>query len=120
MSSQEAKSTGRTPQGTFSGMSGSHSGKPAAGTAGPFGPARGRVGSGKGSRTGDAGGTKGKAGSEGSLGYAVGDQVRHVKFGVGKVLAITDSGRDYLVTADFPGWGIKKMYATFAKLIKEK
>ena len=52
--------------------------------------------------------------------YAVGDQVRHVKFGVGKVLAITDSGRDYLVTADFPGWGIKKMYASFAKLIKEE
>jgi DNA helicase-2/ATP-dependent DNA helicase PcrA len=43
-----------------------------------------------------------------------------VKFGVGKVLAITDSGRDYLVTADFPGWGVKKMYASFAKLIKEE
>ena len=63
---------------------------------------------------------KGKAASDGSLGYGVGDQVRHVKFGVGKVLAITDSGRDYLVTADFPGWGVKKMYATFAKLVKEE
>ena len=63
---------------------------------------------------------KGKAASDGSLGYGVGDQVRHVKFGVGKVLAITDSGRDYLVTADFPGWGVKKMYASFAKLIKEE
>ena len=120
MSSPEAKSTGRTPQGTFSGTRGSYTGKPSAGTAGPFGPAGGRVGSGKGSRTGAADGIKGKAGSESGLGYAVGDQVRHVKFGVGKVLAITDSGRDYLVTADFPGWGIKKMYASFAKLIKEE
>ena len=120
MSSPEAKSTGRTPQGTFSGTRGSYTGKPSAGTAGPFGPAGGRVGSGEGSRTGDADGIKGKAGSESGLGYAVGDQVRHVKFGVGKVLAITDSGRDYLVTADFPGWGIKKMYASFAKLIKEE
>ncbi|MBP3879373.1 MAG: ATP-dependent DNA helicase PcrA, partial [Lachnospiraceae bacterium] len=61
-----------------------------------------------------------KAASAAGLGYAVGDHVRHVKFGVGTVLAITDSGRDYLVTVDFPGWGIKKMYASFAKLVREQ
>ena len=116
MSSPEARSAGRS----LSGTSGSYSGKPAAGTAGSSGLSGSRAGSGIGSRTGGAGGIKDKAASEGSLGYAVGDQVRHVKFGVGKVLAITDSGRDYLVTADFPGWGIKKMYASFAKLIKEE
>ena len=120
MSSPEAKRTGGTPQGTRSGTSGSYFGKSAAGTAGSSDPSGSRAGSGKGSRTGGTGGINSKGASEGSLGYAVGDQVRHVKFGVGKVLAITDSGRDYLVTADFPGWGIKKMYASFAKLIKEE
>ncbi len=50
--------------------------------------------------------------------YRAGDSVRHVKFGVGKVLSVEDGGRDYLVTADFPGWGVKKMYAGFAKLVR--
>ena len=27
-------------------------------------------------------------------------------------------GKDFLVTVDFPGWGVKKMYASFAKLKK--
>ena len=120
MSLPEARRTGGTHEDTLSGSSGSYFGKPAAGTDGSSGPSGSKAGSGKGSRTGGAGGTSNKAASEGSLGYAVGDQVRHVKFGVGKVLAITDSGRDYLVTADFPGWGIKKMYASFAKLVKEE
>ena len=48
--------------------------------------------------------------------FAVGDSVRHVKFGVGEVREIKDGGKDYLVTVDFPTWGVKKMYASFAKL----
>ena len=55
---------------------------------------------------------------EKGLSYAVGDQVKHHKFGEGKVLAITEGGRDYEVTVDFAGMGVKKMFATFAKLEK--
>lgn len=50
--------------------------------------------------------------------FAVGDEVSHVKFGTGKVLEIKDGGKDYLVTVDFPSWGVKKMYASFARLRK--
>ncbi len=50
--------------------------------------------------------------------YKVGDMVRHVKFGEGIVKSITDGGRDYEVTVDFPSWGTKKMFASFAKLQK--
>lgn len=48
--------------------------------------------------------------------FQVGDRVSHVKFGVGEVREIRDGGKDYLVTVDFPSWGVKKMYASFAKL----
>ena len=48
----------------------------------------------------------------------MGDEVSHVKFGTGKVLEIKDGGKDYLVTVDFPSWGVKKMYASFARLRK--
>lgn len=50
--------------------------------------------------------------------FEAGDTVRHVKFGEGTVLEIKDGGKDFLVTVDFPGWGVKKMYASFAKLKK--
>lgn len=50
--------------------------------------------------------------------YQKGDQVKHVKFGIGRVLDIADGGRDYVVTVDFPGWGTKKLMAAFAKLKK--
>ena len=53
-----------------------------------------------------------------SLDYEVGDTVRHVKFGVGIVKNITEGGRDYEVTVDFDRFGIKKMFAGFAKLKK--
>ncbi len=56
--------------------------------------------------------------SDGILGYEVGDRVSHKKFGVGTVKAIREGGRDYEVTVDFPAWGIKKMFAAFAKLQK--
>ena len=54
--------------------------------------------------------------SSGGLGYSVGDMVSHVKFGEGKVLAIEDSARDYMVTVEFAEYGQKKMLAGFARL----
>ena len=56
--------------------------------------------------------------SQGSLDYAVGDMVKHVKFGEGTVKKIEKGARDYEVTVDFKGFGIKKMFAGFAKLTK--
>jgi len=50
--------------------------------------------------------------------YGIGDTVRHVKFGEGRVLGIRDGGRDYEVTVDFGSWGVKKMFAAFARLEK--
>ena len=52
------------------------------------------------------------------LAYGVGDQVSHHKFGIGKVTALTEGGRDYEVTVDFGNIGIKKMFASFANLKK--
>lgn len=54
----------------------------------------------------------------GVLGYEIGDRVRHVKFGTGTVENIADGGRDYEVTVNFDQYGIKKMFASFAKLKK--
>lgn len=54
----------------------------------------------------------------GSLGYAEGDRVRHIKFGAGTVASIVSGGRDYEVTVDFDSAGTKKMFAAFAKLQK--
>lgn len=54
----------------------------------------------------------------GGLDYEVGDRVRHIKFGEGTVTQIVEGGRDYEVTVDFDGPGIKKMFAGFAKLKK--
>ena len=53
-----------------------------------------------------------------SLDYAVGDTVKHIKFGTGKVLEIVDGDRDFEVKVNFEKFGIKKMYAGFAKLVK--
>ena len=52
------------------------------------------------------------------LEYNVGDRVSHIKFGVGEVVSIVDGGRDFEVTVDFEKYGIKKMFAAFAKLKK--
>ena len=52
------------------------------------------------------------------LDYAVGDTVKHIKFGTGVVTAIVEGGRDYEVTVNFDKVGIKKMFASFAKLKK--
>ncbi|MFV0466478.1 MAG: DNA helicase PcrA [Lachnospiraceae bacterium] len=53
-----------------------------------------------------------------SLDYSIGDTVMHIKFGQGTVKEIVDGGRDYEVTVDFQIAGIKKMFASFAKLRK--
>lgn len=52
------------------------------------------------------------------LDYSEGDRVRHIKFGVGVVRQIVSGGRDYEVTVDFDKVGVKKMFASFAKLKK--
>lgn len=52
------------------------------------------------------------------LDYQVGDTVRHMKFGVGIVKEIVEGGKDYEVTVDFEQAGVKKMFASFAKLKK--
>lgn len=53
-----------------------------------------------------------------TLPYDVGDMVKHIKFGKGKVLEIVSGGRDYEGTVDFEKAGVKKMFASFAKLKK--
>ena len=50
--------------------------------------------------------------------YEVGDTVRHAKFGTGVVKAMKDGGRDYEVTVEFEKFGVRKMFAGFAKLQK--
>ncbi|MCR5421321.1 MAG: UvrD-helicase domain-containing protein [Lachnospiraceae bacterium] len=50
--------------------------------------------------------------------YEIGDTVRHIKFGEGVVKEIKKGVRDYEVTVDFKGFGVKKMFAGFAKLKK--
>ena len=52
------------------------------------------------------------------LGYEEGDTVRHIKFGQGTVVSIVDAGRDYEVTVQFETYGVKKLFAQFAKLKK--
>ena len=55
-------------------------------------------------------------GDHGELGYSIGDTVRHIKFGIGVVREIREGGRDKEVTVEFERFGIKKMFAGFAKL----
>ncbi|MBO5303236.1 MAG: DNA helicase PcrA [Lachnospiraceae bacterium] len=52
------------------------------------------------------------------LEYGVSDRVRHMKFGEGTVTQIVEGGRDYEVTVEFDTAGVKKMFASFAKLKK--
>ena len=53
-----------------------------------------------------------------SLDYAEGDRVHHVKFGDGTVKQIADGGKDYEVTVEFDSMGVRKMFASFARLQK--
>lgn len=52
------------------------------------------------------------------LDYGIGDTVKHIKFGIGTVQSIIDGGKDFEVTVDFEKYGVKKMFAAFAKLQK--
>lgn len=53
-----------------------------------------------------------------SLDYGPGDRVSHVKFGEGTVQSVADGVRDFEVTVEFDRFGVKKMFASFAKLQK--
>ena len=53
-----------------------------------------------------------------ALDYGVGDRVRHIKFGEGTVLEITEGKKDFEVLVRFDGPGEKRMFASFAKLKK--
>ena len=53
-----------------------------------------------------------------TLSYQVGDRVSHSKLGEGEVLEITQGGRDFEVTVNFDNNGVKKMFSSFAKLVK--
>ena len=50
--------------------------------------------------------------------YAVGDRVHHIKFGDGTVTELVSGGKDYEVTVEFDKVGVKRMFASFAKLKK--
>ena len=56
--------------------------------------------------------------SDTSIDYAVGDRVKHIKYGEGTVLNLQREPRDYKVTVEFDAAGQKIMYASFAKLKK--
>ena len=50
--------------------------------------------------------------------YQVGDRVRHVKFGEGIVTGMEKGKRDYEVSVRFDRVGEKKLFASFAKLVR--
>ena len=54
----------------------------------------------------------------GALNYKEGDTVEHIKFGRGVVTNIQDGGRDFEVTVEFETAGVKRLFASFAKLKK--
>ncbi len=54
-----------------------------------------------------------------SLPYRTGDRVKHVKFGSGVVQEIKDGIKDYEITVCFDTVGVKRMFASFARLEKE-
>ena len=60
----------------------------------------------------------GNAEKHAKLNYREGDRVRHMKFGEGTVQQIVSGGRDFEVTVHFDNFGVKKMFASFAKLKK--
>lgn len=87
------------------------------------------MGAGTGGRTGGGAGSAGMGTSPGfgkaftvqkaaALDYQEGDRVSHVKFGEGTVQSIRDGAKDYEVTVAFDRAGVKKMFASFAKLQK--
>lgn len=53
-----------------------------------------------------------------TLDYQAGDRVNHIKFGEGTVVEVKDGGKDHEVTVCFDSVGVKRMFASFAKLKK--
>lgn len=53
-----------------------------------------------------------------TIDYGVGDRVSHIKFGEGTVTDLVSGGKDYEVTVEFDRVGVKRMFASFAKLKK--
>ena len=49
---------------------------------------------------------------------SVGDRVKHIRFGEGTVLEIIEGAKDYEVRVNFDVAGVKKLFASFAKLQK--
>ena len=84
---------------------------------------RNGFGSGFGGRSAAAGGNPGfgkafTVQKPASLEYQEGDRVKHIKFGEGTVQQIQDGPKDFEVTVNFDRAGVKKMFASFAKLQK--
>ena len=52
------------------------------------------------------------------LNFTVGDQVKHIKFGIGTVKDMAPAGADYEITVDFGKLGEKKLMSKFANLKK--
>lgn len=52
------------------------------------------------------------------ISYKVGDTVRHITFGNGRVLSMTPMANDTMVEIEFEKVGIKKLMANYAKLSK--
>ena len=50
--------------------------------------------------------------------YAVGDEVKHLKFGKGVVTGVVKAGSDQEITVDFERCGTKKMFASLVKMKK--
>ena len=57
-------------------------------------------------------------GSAKSEDYAVGDTVKHLKFGKGVVTSVVPAGNDQEITVDFERVGEKKMFASLVKMKK--
>ncbi|TCT14611.1 DNA helicase-2/ATP-dependent DNA helicase PcrA [Natranaerovirga pectinivora] len=53
-----------------------------------------------------------------TLDFQVGDVVKHLKFGPGEIIEIEPGGADYQVTVNFTKVGVKKLFASLAKLKK--
>ncbi len=52
------------------------------------------------------------------INYSIGDKVRHMKYGIGTVLDISNAGADFEITVEFDNAGVKKMMSKFANLKK--
>ncbi|MBQ9610799.1 MAG: UvrD-helicase domain-containing protein [Lachnospiraceae bacterium] len=57
-------------------------------------------------------------GTSGGNTYAVGDEVRHIKFGKGVVTKAVPAGNDMEITVDFERAGEKRMFASLVKMKK--